>query len=185
MQARSARQSLLVPLGEGTIGPAELPFGGALTGVICRWKLTLAADLRTTDRAHCVITGIKQSPLQENFNYLGCEVRPAAIQRAMLAKLDRDGRTARKLPFATDCLWPQLCGNACNFLGLGRHSQFLPAFACNFVRESLRRFTNRVSPLEGHCSALRRAQIAAYETFAVSTRGNSSVPRIRITRFRL
>src|ERR1035438_7613375 len=25
----------------------------------------------------------------------------------MLAKLDRDGRTARKLPFTTDCLWPR------------------------------------------------------------------------------
>jgi hypothetical protein len=28
------------------------------------------------------------------------------MHRAMLAKLDRDGRTARKLSFTTDCLWP-------------------------------------------------------------------------------
>jgi len=99
-------QSLLVPLGESTIGPAELLFGGALTGMICRWKLTLSIDLGTTGRADCVITGSKRSPLQEAINDLGRELHPAAMHRAMLAKLDRDGRTARKLPFMTDCLWP-------------------------------------------------------------------------------
>jgi len=52
----------LVPLTESTISPAELLFGGALTGMIFRWKLTLSIDMH----------------------------------RAMLAKLDRDGRTARR-----------------------------------------------------------------------------------------
>ena len=36
-----------VPLGESTIGPAELQFGGALTGVIRRWKPTRSIDSGT------------------------------------------------------------------------------------------------------------------------------------------
>ena len=32
------------------IGPAELLFGGALTGMIFWWKLTLSIDLGTTGR---------------------------------------------------------------------------------------------------------------------------------------
>jgi hypothetical protein len=42
-------QSLLVPLGQSTIGRAEPLFDSALTGMIFMWKLALSIDFGTKD----------------------------------------------------------------------------------------------------------------------------------------
>jgi hypothetical protein len=42
-------QSLLVPLGQSTIGRVEPLFGSALTGMICMWKRALSSDFGTKD----------------------------------------------------------------------------------------------------------------------------------------
>jgi len=87
-----------------------------------------------------VTTGFKRSPLQESFDDLGREMHPAAMHRAMLVKLDCDGRTARKLRFTNDCYWPRLCGNARQLPSLLRHLGPRPYCSPIFASESLKRF---------------------------------------------
>ena len=89
-------RSLLIPLGQSTIGPAEFLFGGALSGGFGGGS----PNARSSQARPTRQIAWQPAPIgrlcKGGINDLGREVHTVTY-RATLAEFDRDGRTARKV----------------------------------------------------------------------------------------